>query len=87
MILSCEWPFYQGVYDHIDPDYPAISKWCHQYRNFYDVADSWASVLSIIDFYANNNDKFAKYHGPGHWNDPDMLTIGKFETEGQTVNS
>lgn len=76
MVLSCEWPFYQGVYDHIKPDYPSIAKYCHQYRNYYDVADSWTSILSIIDFYAKNHELFVKYHGPGNWNDPDMLDIG-----------
>lgn len=76
MVLSCEWPLYQM--GHQEPDYPAISKWCNVYRNYNDVADSWASVLSIIDFYAKNNEKFAMYHGPGHWNDPDMLTIGEY---------
>lgn len=47
------------------------------WRNFDDIQDSWESVLSIIDFYAKNQDIFSKYHGPGSWFDPDMLIIGK----------
>ncbi len=38
-----------------------------------DIEDTWAS-LSKIGF---NEDRSAPYAGPGHWNDPDMLTVGK----------
>ena len=76
IVLSCEWPFYQGVFDNIKPDYSSISKYCNQYRNFYDVDDSWQRVLQIIDFYVETYDFFSEYHGVGHWNDPDMLDIG-----------
>jgi len=30
-------------------------------------------VLNIIDHYGNQQDVFAQYAGPGHWNDPDMV--------------
>ena len=57
-----------------------IAEHCNLWRNFDDIDDSWASVLSIVDYYGspNSSDQFAKFAGPGHWNDPDMLIIGNF---------
>jgi hypothetical protein len=33
-------------------------------------------MLSIVDYWGDNQDVFSKYSGPGQWNDPDMLIIG-----------
>jgi hypothetical protein len=38
-----------------------------------DVEDSWVKVENITQYFAANQDKFAKHAGPGHWNDPDMV--------------
>lgn len=43
------------------------------WRTTGDINDSWGS-LSNIAFNQNGHEKFA---GPGHWNDPDMLVVGK----------
>jgi len=75
IVYSCSWPAYQ-MDSH--PDYPAIAEHCNLWRNFDDIDDSWASVLSIIDYYGDDNNSFAQHAGPGHWNDPDMLIIGNF---------
>lgn len=42
--------------------------------NLYDGINHWggAGVVNILD----KNVELAKYAGPGHWNDPDMLEIG-----------
>jgi hypothetical protein len=37
------------------------------------VQDSWDSVLTIIDYYAENQDALIKAAGPGNWNDPDEV--------------
>lgn len=37
------------------------------------IQDSWDSVLSIIDYYAENQDALVKAAGPGNWNDPDEV--------------
>lgn len=42
------------------------------WRTTGDITDTWQS-LSEIGF---NQVEDAKYAGPGHWNDPDMLTVG-----------
>ncbi|AGP59984.1 alpha-galactosidase [Streptomyces rapamycinicus NRRL 5491] len=42
------------------------------WRTTGDISDSWGSMLSI----AKQNLPLAKYAGPGHWNDPDMLEVG-----------
>jgi alpha-galactosidase len=43
------------------------------WRTTGDINDSWGS-LSQIGF---KQDPAAPYAGPGHWNDPDMLIVGK----------
>ena len=43
------------------------------WRTTSDIRDSWQS-LSRIGFSQND---YAKFAGPGHWNDPDMLVVGR----------
>jgi alpha-galactosidase len=43
------------------------------WRTTGDIGDSWNS-MSGIGFEQNGHEKWA---GPGHWNDPDMLVLGK----------
>ena len=43
------------------------------WRTTGDIGDSWGS-MSGIGFAQNGHEKWA---GPGHWNDPDMLILGK----------
>jgi alpha-galactosidase len=43
------------------------------WRTTGDISDNWSS-MSDIGF---NQDGHEKYAGPGHWNDPDMLVVGK----------
>lgn len=55
-----------------------VWKWGSQvggnlWRTGGDINDSWAS-LDRIGF---SQDKSAPYAEPGHWNDPDMLVVGK----------
>ena len=45
----------------------------HSWRTTNDIVDTWASV-SEIGF---SQDEFYAYAGPGHWNDPDMLVLGR----------
>ncbi|HLX59883.1 MAG TPA: putative Ig domain-containing protein [Planctomycetota bacterium] len=42
------------------------------WRTTGDIKDNWKSVSSI----GFTQDKWAKFGGPGHWNDPDMLVVG-----------
>ncbi|KHJ40745.1 alpha-galactosidase [Trichuris suis] len=76
ILFSCSWPFYVWDQENKLPPYENISKICHMWRNFHDVQANWQSVQRIIDFYDNQIDTLSKYHGSGHWNDPDMLVIG-----------
>jgi alpha-galactosidase len=43
------------------------------WRTTGDITDNWGS-MSGIGFSQNGHEKYA---GPGHWNDPDMLVVGK----------
>lgn len=74
IIFSCSWPAYQ--FQHRTPDYESISRHCNLWRNFDDIGDSWASVTSIMDYYAEIQDILIPFNGPGAWNDPDMVCLG-----------
>ena len=43
------------------------------WRTTGDINDTWGSMAGI-GFGQNGHEKYA---GPGHWNDPDMLVVGK----------
>jgi len=43
------------------------------WRTTYDITDTWSSMAGI----GFGQGKLASYAGPGHWNDPDMLVVGK----------
>ncbi|MGA1976383.1 MAG: glycoside hydrolase family 27 protein [Bacteroidales bacterium] len=44
----------------------------HLWRTTGDINDSWNSMIEIFE----SQKDLAKYAGPGHWNDPDMLEVG-----------
>lgn len=52
------------------------------WRTTGDIHDSWAS-MSGIGF---GQVGLEKYAGPGHWNDPDMLVVGKVGMQGNFWN-
>jgi alpha-galactosidase len=43
------------------------------WRTTGDINDSWKSMIQN----ASRQDGIEKFAGPGHWNDPDMLVVGK----------
>ena len=45
----------------------------NMWRIGFDINASWSSILSCIDL----DKPLSKYAAPGHWNDPDMLEVGK----------
>jgi alpha-N-acetylgalactosaminidase len=45
------------------------------WRVYNDIAPSWASILSIIDFVTKNQDALTAVNGPGGWNDPDEVSL------------
>jgi len=44
----------------------------NSWRTTGDIRASWESIYTIL----NEQAGLAKYAGPGHWNDPDMLEVG-----------
>jgi hypothetical protein len=64
MIISTE-PFI------ITPN-PMQMEFTHYWRTGNDIGPEWTTILNRIDV----NDKWWRYAGPGHFNDPDMLQIG-----------
>jgi len=77
MVYSCSWPAYQ-VGSKMDPNYKLIAKYCNLWRNYDDIDDTFESVYSITEWYASQQDELSSVHGPGAWNDPDMLLIGNY---------
>ncbi|XP_025088512.1 alpha-N-acetylgalactosaminidase-like isoform X2 [Pomacea canaliculata] len=74
ILLSCEWPLYQGGH----ADYAAVRKTCNMWRTSRDMEDSWNIVYEVIDFFGTNPYNFSDFTGPGGWADPDVLIIGDF---------
>jgi alpha-galactosidase len=58
-----------------------LSTIANMWRIGFDINASWSSVVSLID----QNEPLYSYAGPGHWNDPDMMEVGKLanDTEDQ----
>jgi alpha-galactosidase len=52
---------------------PGLSKYANSWRTTGDIRDTWAS-MSAKGF---SQDKWVRFSGPGHWNDPDMLVVGR----------
>ncbi|KAK6026764.1 alpha-galactosidase [Ostertagia ostertagi] len=75
IMYSCEWPYYL-IDEQKQINYTAIAQSCNLWRNFNDVSNSWASILSIMAFYNRFQNELIEVTGPGQWNDPDMLVIG-----------
>lgn len=77
MVYSCSWPFY--IWNGgLEMNYTLLMSTCNLWRNYYDISDSWKSILGIIKFYTLNQAWIAPLAGPGHWNDPDMILVGDF---------
>ena len=56
-------------------DWGAIQRTCNLWRNYDDIQDSWASVTRIIDYFGDHQEELVPLAGPGHWNDPDMVSL------------
>ncbi|XP_022115515.2 alpha-N-acetylgalactosaminidase [Pieris rapae] len=76
MVYSCSWPYYIEFIHKKTPDYATISHHCNMWRNYHDVVTSWDSIKDIIRHYQSSYNQLSPYHGPGHWNDMDMLIFG-----------
>ena len=51
---------------------PQVSQYLNAWRTTGDIRDSWWSLTQ----HRLQQDKWAEYAKPGHWNDPDMLVVG-----------
>lgn len=56
-------------------NYTLLGEICNLWRNYDDIEDSWESVLGIVDWFFQNQDDLQPVSGPGHWNDPDMVSL------------
>ncbi len=55
---------------------PQLSNLAQAWRTTGDIHDSWNSIVGI----ARDQQKWAAFTRPGHWNDPDMLQVGNIGT-------
>lgn len=65
------------VYSFCQYGWDAVWEWgpkvgANLWRSTGDIQSNWNSVYTIL----GNQAGLAKYAGPGHWNDPDMLEVG-----------
>ncbi|CAD5232454.1 unnamed protein product [Bursaphelenchus xylophilus] len=74
IVYSCVWAPY--IENRTSINYDTIARTCNLWRNYEDIASSWESLHRIIGFYIKDQDLLIPIHGPGHWNDPDMLIVG-----------
>ena len=61
----------------------ALPMIANMWRIGFDINASWSSMIGLVDQDAD----LYSYAGPGHWNDPDMLEVGKSpltDTESRT---
>lgn len=77
VVYSCSYPAYLGGLP-AQVDYKWLGSVCHQWRNYFDIDDSFYSLLKIIEWYGDHMDALRKFSGPGKWHDPDMLIVGNF---------
>ena len=66
------------VYSMCQYGMKSVEKWGAEvggnlWRTTFDISDTWDS-MTTIGFGQNG---LEEYSGPGHWNDPDMLVVGK----------
>jgi len=81
MLYSCSWPAYIAK----DKPYKQLQPMCNIWRNWNDIQDSFDSMMSIANYMGDHQEEFAKYVGPGNFNDPDMLLIGDYSlSEGES---
>jgi alpha-galactosidase len=71
------------VYSLCQYGWDAVWEWGPQeganlWRTTGDIQANWQSIYSIL----NEQAGLAKYAGPGHWNDPDMLEVGNGQSTG-----
>jgi alpha-galactosidase len=59
----------------VPPNCSAVDevKYTNMWRIGFDITNTWASFTGLID----TDRPLAQYAGPGHWNDPDMLEVGR----------
>lgn len=74
ILYGCSWPAY--VIGHAP--FPDIAKHCNLWRAYNDIYDNWDSLYSIISWWTTNQAQLITVHGPGQWNDPDMVIGGNF---------
>ncbi|XP_038055701.1 alpha-N-acetylgalactosaminidase-like [Patiria miniata] len=73
ILFSCEWARAYG-----GPNFTEIAEYCNSFRNIGDIQDTWDRVLSIIDWFAENQAVLYKATGPGGFNDGDFIIAGDF---------
>lgn len=54
-----------------------LPKLANMWRIGFDINASWSSMIGLAD----QNEPLYSFAGPGHWNDPDMLEVGKLAND------
>ena len=74
---SCSWPAYLGDDETTKPFSDFAAAGCDLWRNWNDVDNSFASIVTITDHWGDYSEVLQENAGPGFgWNDPDMVLAG-----------
>lgn len=78
VVYSCSWPAYEVPADAEDkkPYKKMIAAGCNLWRNWQDIECSYDSLEQIINHFGEYSRFLARFAGPGHFNDMDMLLVG-----------
>jgi len=77
IIYSCSWPAYLGDNETAKPYEAMVSAHCNLWRNWKDITSSWTRMNAIIEHFGQYSQYLSTVAGPGHWNDLDMLLLGR----------
>ncbi|KOB79089.1 Alpha-N-acetylgalactosaminidase [Operophtera brumata] len=81
--VTCE--YYPGSKNYFQKDAETFSEWGVDYVKV--DGSSWKTIRDIMRHFESEYDTLHKYHGPGHWNDPDMLIYGQCSPSPQQSRS
>lgn len=76
IVYSCSWPAYLGDDEAQKPFATFIEAGCNLWRNFIDMGPTVGYMQGVAEHWGNYSAALAPWAGPGHWHDPDMLTVG-----------
>ena len=58
----------------LQPNYTHVAEWCNTFRVYGDIYDGMQNIMSVVNWYGDNQGHFLESAGPGHFTDADMVS-------------